>query len=288
MRPRVRVNPLVCCLPHMACQRGSCAQGDPYPGSGRTNRGGSCRCSRPAGARLAASATKAGSGRSNGSAPPQMRRSGGPAATGVPLVVAPISFVSEHSETLVELDLDYRDLAEAAGVPAYHRVADSRRRARVLSDCACHDWWIAALLSSPDGLSPLAHSHAYPWIKSLHIVSMVAWMAGLLYLPRLFVYHSTAPVGSDLSETFKVMERRLLRGIMTPAMIATWLFGLVLAGTPGVVDWRMGWIWAKFALVVALNAFHSRSRAGELPSPPTATSIRRDFFGSSTSCRRWR
>ena len=98
---------------------------------------------------------------------------------------------------------------------------------------------------------------AYPWIKSLHIVSMVAWMAGLLYLPRLYVYHSLAPAGSDRSETFKVMERRLQRGIMTPAMIATWGFGLVLAGTPGVVDWRMGWIWAKLTFVVGLTIFHT-------------------------------
>ena len=97
---------------------------------------------------------------------------------------------------------------------------------------------------------------AYPWIKSLHIVSMVAWMAGLLYLPRLYVYHAMAPVGSDRSEVFKIMERRLQRGIMTPAMIATLGFGLVLAGTPGLVDWRMGWIWAKLALVGALTAFH--------------------------------
>jgi putative membrane protein len=99
-------------------------------------------------------------------------------------------------------------------------------------------------------------SEAYPWIKSAHIVSTVAWMAGLLYLPRLYVYHSMAPAGSDRSETFKVMERRLQRGIMTPAMIATWCFGLALAGTPGLVDWRMGWIWAKFALAVTLTVFH--------------------------------
>ena len=99
-------------------------------------------------------------------------------------------------------------------------------------------------------------SEAYPWIKSLHIVSMVAWMAGLLYLPRLYVYHSMAPAGSDQSETFKIMERRLQRGIMTPAMIATWGFGLLLAGTPGVVDWRMGWIWAKLTFVVGLTVFH--------------------------------
>ena len=97
---------------------------------------------------------------------------------------------------------------------------------------------------------------AYPWIKSLHIISMVAWMAGLLYLPRLFVYHAMAPTGSDRSATFKIMERRLQRGIMTPAMIATWVFGLMLATTPGLVDWRTGWIWAKLALVVALSAFH--------------------------------
>lgn len=99
-------------------------------------------------------------------------------------------------------------------------------------------------------------SGAYPWIKSFHIVSMVAWMAGLLYLPRLYVYHSMAPIESDLSDTFKVMERRLLRGIMTPAMLATWIFGLLLAGIPGVVDWRMGWIWAKLSLVVGLTVFH--------------------------------
>jgi protoporphyrinogen IX oxidase len=99
-------------------------------------------------------------------------------------------------------------------------------------------------------------SEAYPWIKSLHIVSMVAWMAGLLYLPRLYVYHSMAPLGSDKSETFKVMERRLQRGIMTPAMLATWVFGLLLVGIPGVVDWQMGWIWAKLTLVIGLTIFH--------------------------------
>ena len=97
---------------------------------------------------------------------------------------------------------------------------------------------------------------AYPWVKSLHIVSMVAWMAGLLYLPRLYVYHAMAPVGSGQSETFKIMERRLQRGIMTPAMFETWGFGLLLAGTPGLVDWRMGWMWAKLALVAGLSAFH--------------------------------
>ena len=81
-------------------------------------------------------------------------------------------------------------------------------------------------------------------------------MAALLYLPRLFVYHSMAPVGSNCSATFVVMERRLERGIMTPAMIATWCFGLGLAGTPGVVDWYMGWIWVKLVTVGALTLFH--------------------------------
>jgi protoporphyrinogen IX oxidase len=96
----------------------------------------------------------------------------------------------------------------------------------------------------------------YPWIKALHIVSVVAWMAGLLYLPRLFVYHAEAEIGSDKAETFKIMERRLLRGIMAPAMIMVVLFGALLAATPGVVDWHQGWIWAKLALVAGLIVFH--------------------------------
>lgn len=81
-------------------------------------------------------------------------------------------------------------------------------------------------------------------------------MAGLLYLPRLFVYHALAPIGSAQSETFKVMERRLLHGIATPAMTATLSFGALLAATPGIVDWQRGWIWAKLGLVAALLAYH--------------------------------
>ena len=91
----------------------------------------------------------------------------------------------------------------------------------------------------------------YPWLKALHIISVIAWMAGLLYLPRLFVYHAIAPPGSEQSETFKVMERRLLRYIMTPAMVATWILGiaLVLMG-----QWfTAGWFHAKFALVIAMT-----------------------------------
>ncbi|GIK97974.1 MAG: UPF0093 membrane protein [Alphaproteobacteria bacterium] len=96
----------------------------------------------------------------------------------------------------------------------------------------------------------------YPWTKALHIIAVVAWMAGLLYLPRLFVYHCAAPGGSETSETFKIMERRLLRGIMNPAMIATWLFGISLLLTPGVVDWSAGWIWVKLAMVAGLTVQH--------------------------------
>jgi len=96
----------------------------------------------------------------------------------------------------------------------------------------------------------------YTVIKAFHIISVVAWMAGLLYLPRLFVYHADAPAGSPMAETFKVMERRLLRGIMNPAMIAAYIFGIALASTPGIVDWHQGWIWAKLTLVAALTVFH--------------------------------
>jgi putative membrane protein len=96
----------------------------------------------------------------------------------------------------------------------------------------------------------------YPWIKALHIISVIAWMAGLLYLPRLFVYHCAAAPGSVQSETFKTMERRLLRGIMNPAMIAAYLFGLLLLATPGVVDWGAAWMYLKLALVAGLTGLH--------------------------------
>lgn len=96
----------------------------------------------------------------------------------------------------------------------------------------------------------------YPLIKTCHILSIIAWMAGLFYLPRLFVYHAEARPGSDASETFKVMERRLLRGIMNPAMVATYVFGGLLAATPGLVDWSHGWIYVKLAGVAGLTVIH--------------------------------
>src|SRR4029453_9079052 len=97
---------------------------------------------------------------------------------------------------------------------------------------------------------------AYLWIKALHIVSVVAWMAGLLYLPRLFVYHAEAAAGSPQSQTFKVMERRLLRGIMNPAMGAAYIFGILLLLTPGIVNWATGWVYVKLALVAVLTIYH--------------------------------
>jgi putative membrane protein len=97
----------------------------------------------------------------------------------------------------------------------------------------------------------------YPWLKAFHIISVIAWMAGLLYLPRLFVYHAQARIGSEQSETFKIMERRLLRGIMNPAMIAAYVFGILVLLTPEMIDnWWSGWFHAKVALIVALTVFH--------------------------------
>jgi putative membrane protein len=101
-------------------------------------------------------------------------------------------------------------------------------------------WW------NPSGL--------YLWLKALHVIAVIAWMAGMLYLPRLFVYHCEAEPGSKQSETFKVMERRLLRAIINPAMIVTWIVGLWLAWDAGF--FKAGWLHAKLALVLAMTAMH--------------------------------
>ncbi len=92
------------------------------------------------------------------------------------------------------------------------------------------------------------------WLKALHIVSVIAWMAGMLYLPRLFVYHAEAPKGSDASETFKVMERRLLKAIINPSMVLVFVTGLALAYLTGY--WQAGWLQAKFILVLGLAGLH--------------------------------
>ena len=95
---------------------------------------------------------------------------------------------------------------------------------------------------------------ALPWLRALHVVAVISWMAGLLYLPRLFVYHCDAPAGSPMSETFKVMERRLLRAIMNPAMVVAWVVGLAMVWAQDL--WGAGWMQAKLALVVAMTAMH--------------------------------
>ena len=97
-------------------------------------------------------------------------------------------------------------------------------------------------------------SGLYPWLKALHVVAVIAWMAGMLYLPRLFVYHCEAEPGSKQSETFKVMERRLLLAFINPAMVATWALGLWLAWAGGW--YAAGWFHAKFACVLAMSAVH--------------------------------
>jgi len=95
----------------------------------------------------------------------------------------------------------------------------------------------------------------YLYVKALHVIAMVAWMAGMFYLPRLYVYHADAAVGSEMSETFKVMEQRLLRVIINPAMLATWALGLLLMFV--FIDWRSaGWLHAKIMIVIALTVFH--------------------------------
>ena len=97
---------------------------------------------------------------------------------------------------------------------------------------------------------------ATTWVKALHVISVIAWIAGMMYLPRLFVYHAAAEKGSIQSETFKIMERRLYRGIITPAMALTWIFGLAMVLTPGIIDWHEGWVWVKAVSVILLSGIH--------------------------------
>ena len=98
---------------------------------------------------------------------------------------------------------------------------------------------------------------AYPVTKAIHIMAVISWMAGIFYLPRLFVYHAEqATPGDQLSETLKVMERKLMRLIMNPAMIVTWVFGLAMVFTPGLIDWTEVWPWIKAFFVVVITWFH--------------------------------
>ena len=100
-------------------------------------------------------------------------------------------------------------------------------------------------------------SSIYPWIKSLHIMAVIAWMAGLFYLPRLFVYHAERGGNSDEpAASFMIMEDKLLRLIMRPAMIVAWICGMLLVLTPGIVDWTMVWPWLKGVSVLMMTWFH--------------------------------
>jgi protoporphyrinogen IX oxidase len=100
-------------------------------------------------------------------------------------------------------------------------------------------------------------SEFYLWSKSLHVIAVITWMAGLFYLPRLFVYHvEQVEPGSATDEMFQTMERRLLKAIMNPSLIAAWLFGLMLVFTPGIVDWTAVWPYAKGVSIVLMTWFH--------------------------------
>ena len=100
-------------------------------------------------------------------------------------------------------------------------------------------------------------SFAYPWIKGLHIMSVISWMAALFYLPRLMVHYTErAGLSGETHEIFAMMEYKLAKVIMQPAMIATWLFGLLLVATPGIVFWGDVWPWLKGASVIAMTVFH--------------------------------
>ena len=99
-------------------------------------------------------------------------------------------------------------------------------------------------------------AHLYPRTKALHVIAVIAWMAAILYLPRLYVYHAGAAPGSELSERLKVMEHKLYKQILMPAMIVTFAFGIILALTPGTIDWREGWFPVKLVAVLLLAGFH--------------------------------
>lgn len=99
---------------------------------------------------------------------------------------------------------------------------------------------------------------SYPWVKSVHVMAILSWMAGIFYLPRLFVYHAErgANPGTEPAASLVIMEDKLLRLIMNPAMITAWLTGLILISTPGIVVWSMVWPWTKAASVLGMTWFH--------------------------------
>jgi len=146
-----------------------------------------------------------------------------------------------------------------------------------LRNLAGHGLAVVLVAAFVAGLVLLVGEGAYLWMKALHVIAVIAWMAGILYLPRLFVYHVDAPAGSQQSETFKVMERRLLKAIMTPSMIVSVVTGLWIAFV--IFGFQGGWLHAKITLVVVMLGVH-----GHL-----AASVRR-FAGdmNARSSRYWR
>ncbi len=97
----------------------------------------------------------------------------------------------------------------------------------------------------------------YPWIKSLHLISVISWMAGLFYLPRIFVYHVERSDGKDqINEVFLIMEKKLHYLIMTPAMIVSWICGFLLAATPGIIDFSHMWVWVKLLAIIVMTIFN--------------------------------
>ncbi len=145
---------------------------------------------------------------------------------------------------------------------------------------------IVALLAVALGVWALFHvnpADAYLWVKSLHVIAVIAWMAGMLYLPRLFVYHSAAKPGSETSETFKVMEKRLLRFIINPAMIVTWIAGLWMAWE--IYGFQGGWLHAKLLLVVLMSGLHGYLSKSTRLLPKTAICARPGTGASSMKCR---
>jgi putative membrane protein len=113
---------------------------------------------------------------------------------------------------------------------------------------------VATVVTLVAGLAAWHPSNLYPWLKAIHVMAVIAWMAGMLYLPRLFVYHCGAEAGSRQSETFKVMERRLLRAIINPAMVVSWAFGLWMVYDGAWIS--SYWLQCKLLLVVALSGIH--------------------------------
>ena len=178
----------------------------------------------------------------------------------------------ENVARLVELVRTVRETIQRV-IPAPCATGSSDRTSARARRCA----------GSP-GTSAGMTSAMLLWLKALHVIAVIAWMAGLLYLPRLFVYHCEAEKGSKQSETFKVMEQRLLRLIMNPAMIVVWVTGPLLAWAQGMIDDR--WLWAKFALVVLLTGYHHALGLGARTSPRTATRATSASIASPTRCRR--